>query len=234
MNAAFSAVWWQIILAGISTLAIFSFLIRENAFYRLFEHLFMGVATAVGIMASVRYFIFPDLIDPLFGLDVYNYPDGTPASTYNSGNLFLLIPVMFGSLYYCILTKRFSWVAQIVFGFSLGVGAGNTFRGMLTETLPQLNDSFRPLYVAGSLKGSLTNLIFAITLVCSMSYFFFTFKRSDNGVVAKSAATGRYLMMVCFGAFFGATIMARMALLVERLDFLLHQFAPSLANLFGA
>ena len=233
MITIFSIGWWQVILAGISTIAIFSFLIRENSFYRLFEHLFMGVATAVGIMATVKYFIVPDLIDPLFGLDISSYPDGTPVTPYNSWNLLLLIPVTFGSLYYCILTKRFSWVAQVVIGFSLGIGAGNAFKAVLNEMLPQLKDSFRPLYVSGDILASVSNIIFVITLVCSMSYFFFTFKRTENGVVEKTAATGRYLMMCCFGAFFGATIMARMALLVERLDFLLHQFAPSISQLWS-
>jgi hypothetical protein len=34
------------------------------------------------------------------------------------------------------------------------------------------------------------------------------------------------MLMGCFGAFFGSTIMARMALLVERLDFLIHDWFP--------
>ena len=233
MSDVFSATWWQVVLAGISTLAIFSFLIKENPFYRLFEHLFMGVATAVGIMATVKFFIVPDVIDPLFGLDLSVYPDGTTVEPYSNYNLLLLLPMAFGSLYYCILTKRFAWIAQIVIGFTLGIGAGNAFKAVLNEMLPQLKDSFRPLYVSGDVLATLSNIIFIITLVSSMTYFFFTFKRTENGVVEKTAATGRYLMMCCFGAFFGATIMARMALLVERLDFLLHQFAPSISQLWS-
>jgi hypothetical protein len=37
------------------------------------------------------------------------------------------------------------------------------------------------------------------------------------------------MMMCCFGAFFGSTIMARMALLVERLEFLINEWS---ANVF--
>jgi hypothetical protein len=39
--------------------------------------------------------------------------------------------------------------------------------------------------------------------------------------------------MVSFGAFFGATVMARMALLVERLQFFVEDFAPALYLSFG-
>jgi hypothetical protein len=233
MAELFSSSWWQIVLAGIATLAIFSFLIKENSFYRLFEHLFIGVATAVGIMSSVRFFILPDIIDPLFGLDIITYPDGTPVTPYNSGNLLLVIPMIFGSFYYFILSRRLSWLAQIVIGFMLGVGAGNAFRAILNESLPQLKDSFKPLYVPGDSFASLTNAIFIYTLICSMIYFFFTFKREEGGVISRYATRGRYLMMCCFGAFFGSTIMARMALLVERLEFLLNKFFPALSQIWS-
>ena len=94
--------------------------------------------------------------------------------------------------------------------------------------LPQLYDSFRPLYVPGAPEDTLRNLIFIFTLISALSYFFFTFKRKEGGAVEKSAAAGRWMMMICFGAFFGSTIMARMALLVERLQFLIEKWWPAL------
>jgi len=59
-----------------------------------------------------------------------------------------------------------------------------------------------------------------------MFYFFFTFRRKPGGVVQKISTTGRWMMMGCFGAFFGTTIMARMALLVERLRFFIDDWFP--------
>ncbi len=40
-------------------------------------------------------------------------------------------------------------------------------------------------------------------------------------------------MMVSFGAFFGSTVMARMALLVERLQFLIDDWSIALSKVFG-
>lgn len=233
MNELFSLTWWEILLGGIATLSIFSFLIKENPLYRFFEHLFMGVATAVGVSATFRYFIIPEVVYPLLGLDIVVYPDNTPAAEYQRANLLLLLPMFFGALYYFILVPRFSWIAQLVIGFSLGVAGGNAFKATINEMLPQVTDSFRPLYLPGDLLGSMSNILFIVTLLCSMSYFFFTFKRSDGGVITRSAILGRFLMMSCFGAFFGATIMARMALLVERLNFLIADFWPSLTTLWA-
>jgi hypothetical protein len=78
-----------------------------------------------------------------------------------------------------------------------------------------------------SKAGLLANWIFAITLVCVMTYFLFSFEHNRPGIYHASMA-GRWMMMLCFGAFFGSTIMARMALLVERLQFLIEKWVPTL------
>jgi hypothetical protein len=173
-----SVTWWQIFLGGISTLAIFSFLYRENPFYRFFEHLYIGIATGIGVMASISTFFWPQVLKPLFDMERMAFPDGTFADPYNPLNLFLLLPIAFGSLYYFILSRRYSWLAQIVIGFMLGVGGGIAFKATFNEMLPQLEDSFRPLYIAGAPFETFSNIVFILTLLSSFSYFFFTFNRT--------------------------------------------------------
>ncbi len=224
----FSLDWWALLVAGISTLAIFSFLYRENPFYRFFEHLFIGIGAGFGIMATVRSFFWPLVLKPMLGFDLILFPDGSYAEPYNPNLLYYLLPMAFGSLYYFILSRRYNWLAQLVIGFSLGCSGGIAFKGVLTEMLPQLTDSFKPLYVPGDNLATFSNIVFVFTLVTAMSYFFFTFRRRERGIITASASAGRWMMMGCFGAFFGTTIMARMALLVERLDFLLNNWLQKL------
>jgi hypothetical protein len=78
-----------------------------------------------------------------------------------------------------------------------------------------------------SSSGMLANWIFAVTLICVMTYFLFSLEHNRPGIRQASMA-GRWLMMLCFGAFFGSTIMARMALLVERLQFLIEKWIPAI------
>ena len=239
MNRLLTLEWWQIFIAGISTLAIYTFLYRENKFYRVFEHFFIGIATAITIMRGFRDFLWPQFFKPLFALDRIPLPDGTFAAPYNYRLLFYLIPIAFGLLYYFILSRRLNWLAQLPIGLSLGVGAGLFFKGFFNEFLPQLYDCFKPLWVSvGNVpSGStqflevLSNFVFSVTLLCSLIYFFFTFKRKPGGVIERSASIGRLLMMGCFGAFFGSTIMARMALFVERLQFLINDWALNFFHL---
>jgi hypothetical protein len=346
----FSLEWWQIFLAGISTLAIYTFLYKENPIYRFYEHLFIGIATGYGIVYLISSFLWPRVLKPLLGYDRVFFPDGTVSEAYNTSNLLWLLPMSFGMLFYCILTKRHKWLAQLVIGCQLGFAGGLAFKGTFNELLPQIYDSFKPLYVAGSFFDSITNIVFIVTIICTLSYFFFTYQAQEGsksrleanirlwlvlavfigfcflsclfrarfqegagvffyvpfvlsafcallflkssreglsdresllsravlvsfglvivalilslsgeqnklldlpeinlslvlttlifisyfittlsktagGLQASSGALGRWLMMGCFGAFFGSTIMARMAILVERLEFLIKNWA---------
>jgi hypothetical protein len=214
-------------VAGLATLAIYSFFIKENSFYRFFEHLYIGIAAGFAPIFTLKSFLWPKIIEPMFGLNIVVFPDGTSSAEYSSSNLLYLFPMFFGLLYYCLYSKRFSWLVKVVIGFSLGASAGLTFKGFFNEILPQIESSFKPLAVfeAGKFMPleSLYNLIFVATLLSVLYYFFFTFKRKTK-IEEGTAYIGRYLMMVCFGAFFGSTVMARMVLLIERLQFLINEW----------
>ncbi len=224
------------ITAGISTIAIFSFLIKENPFYRFFEHIFIGIATGLGLIQGVRYFLWPQILNPMLGFDIDVFPDGTLSKDYEANQLLYIFPMLFGLLYYFIYSQRYAWLAKLVIGFSLGASAGLAFKGFFAEMLPQLASSFKPLVVMSNGEvvwlESLSNIVFIFTLLAVMYYFFFSI-RSDTRVEKGFSSSGRWLMMVCFGSFFGSTVMARLALLVERLQFLYIDWVKSLKVLFG-
>jgi len=221
-----SLAWWTIFLGGICTLAIYSFLVKENAIYRFFEHVYIGIATGITVVYGFERFLWPKVFKPMFGFEVSYFPDGTVANEWQPLFLLYLIPAAFGLLYYFILSKKYAWLAQIAIGISLGYGGGLAFKGFFNDFMPQLYDTFRPVYVAGSSGETISNIVFLSVFLSAMFYFFFTFKRKPGGVVQKISTTGRWMMMGCFGAFFGTTIMARMALLVERLRFFIDDWFP--------
>lgn len=244
---------WEILsvlVGGVATLAIFSFLYRENRFYRLFEHLFIGLAAGVGPVLTVRDFLWPKVLEPMLGLSVVVYPDGTVAEPYQPLYLLYLLPMALGALYYCIYSTRYAWLAQVVIGFSLGVSGALAVRGFFADALPQVVASFKPVLPLEALIGfrngivsesgllaatfeSLNNALFVVILLLVLNYFFFTFGR-EGGVQGRLAPLGRPLLMVCFGAFFGSTVMARLALLVERVQFLVSDWIGAVMRVVGA
>jgi hypothetical protein len=69
----------------------------------------------------------------------------------------------------------------------------------------------------------LDNLLFVFILVSVLTYFLFSFEH-QNLLVRRTAQTGRWVMMIGFGAIFGSTVMARLSLFIGRLVFLFREW----------
>jgi hypothetical protein len=226
----------SIILGGIGTIAIFSFLIKENSLYRAFEHIFIGVAAGIGPVLVLRDFLWPQIVDPMLGNAITAYPDGTFSGQYQPLYLLYLCPMALGLLYYTIYSRKYAWLSKIAIGISLGASGALAIRGFFAEVIPQIASSFKPVLVwkDDAFRGieSLNNSLFVIILLLVLNYFFFTLGRKDS-LQSRTAGWGRPLLMVCFGAFFGSTVMARLALLVERVQFISRDWVTAIATLLG-
>lgn len=210
-------------VGAICTLALYSTLYKENRFYRLFEHIFLGLAT--GFLVAQQW------------TDVLLIKWWKPM--WDEGRWHFIFVAVFGAFYYFIFSKKHSWIARIIIGFFLGVASGQAFQVYANDYWPQIPSSFKPIIphravevmVDGkatkiaelSASGAINNAIFMAIVFCVMMYFFFSFEQK-NPVIKTSAKLGRWMMMFTFGAIFGATIMARLALLIDRVDYLLNEF----------
>jgi hypothetical protein len=220
MSSPFSfdgAVLW---LGALATLALYSVLYRENPVYRIAEHVFLGLATGYGLYVIWRDILFPLWYKPLFRDHYWLW----------------ILALVAGGMYYTIYTKRLAWMSRLVMTTMMGLVAGLAFRKFFGQYVPQIGASFKPLVVlvknpagavdpAASAFASFTNVLFLVCLVSVLTYFFFSFEQR-NPVVRRTAHTGRWLMMIAFGAMFGATVMARLSLFIGRLDFLFREWIP--------
>jgi hypothetical protein len=199
------AVW----LGALATLALYSILYRENVVYRAAEHIFIGLAMGYGI-----YFYWTTIL----------YPDWWQPMT-KDGQWAWIFAFVAGMLYYAINTKRFVWMSRWVMITMLGLFSGMAFKEWTGTFLPQITKSFKPILLKERVFPYIdfTNLIFVLTLVAVMVYFLFSFEHKSK-LVRRTAATGRWLMMIAFGAIFGSTVMARMSLFIGRLYFLFHDW----------
>jgi hypothetical protein len=66
------------------------------------------------------------------------------------------------------------------------------------------------------------NVLYLFIVVTTLAYFLFAFNdKSGFGRGLKGIGMiGQYMMMIAFGASLGSTIMARLSLVIARLDFL--------------
>lgn len=199
-------------IGTLCTLAIYSILYRENPFYRLFEHMYIGLAAG--------YALGPYLVDV-----IYRYW-WEPIRA--EGVWWLVFVVPFGMYLYFIYSEKYGWVSRLVIGSLIGAYSGLTFQAFSSRYLPQLHGALsKPLWFPPNAEGIylsniINNWIFIIILVSVLVYFTFSFEH--RGAVKRTATVGRWFLMIGLGAIFGNTVMARMALLIGRIYYLLSDW----------
>ena len=194
----------QIILQGIAaflTLCIFSFLYKDNPFYKFAERLVAGVATGYWTML-LFYTNFTDkVLTPIFVNAEYVY----------------IIPAFLGILMWARFSKKFAWLSRYSIAFYIGISSGVSIPvSLYTYLFKQLEATIRtPLTFS---VAGLNMLLIVIAVLAALIYFFFS--TAHKGVFGAASKLGIYVIMIGFGAGFGLTVMGRVALLVQRVIFL--------------
>ena len=199
-------------VAALLTLGLFSFLYKDNPYFRFTEALFAGISLGYYIGNELGNTLRPNLLEPL--------------RQDFSGNLHLLIPTAMGILLYARYKKSLAWLGKYSLAAYVGYYAGyNMILKLHGEVLPQIQSTILPLNQF-SAKFFHTDLIILIGVLAVLVYFFFS-KEVKEGelssqVFAKVSVLGTWFLMVSFGAAFGYTVMARISLLIGRFNFLLN------------
>lgn len=216
------------ILGVVATLAIFSILYKENPLFRFVEHIFIGLAVGYGtILAWMR------IVKPLW---YEQYMPNSVAGGTEGGQWWLLIPFLFGLLFFTVYFPRISWMNRFIMSVLMGFAAGFAFKGFVNLLGPQLVAAFRPpltVYQPTGVEAGINNipvfgvwlhpfaLIAFIVMSCTLAYFFFSIEHK-SAWIRKPANAGRVFIMITLGAIFGTTVMGRFSLVIERFSYLLE------------
>ena len=122
------------------------------------------------------------------------------------------------------LAPKGAWIARWPLAFFIGATAGFRLVSYLeADFTQQINNTIMPLIVYAAdesfdIWGSIRNVLIVSGVLLGLVYFFFSVPH--RGVVGGLARGGVWLLMITFGASFGYTVMGRIALLADRLQFL--------------
>jgi hypothetical protein len=211
--------WLELWLGALLTLMIFSFLYRDNPFYRFAEHLFVGVSAAYWMVTAFWGQLIPNLFGklypPMVGFAV-------PALAANDPNWWRLIPLAFGVILLLRLVPRFAHASRMAMALAIGFSAGtNLTRYLQSDFISQIGHTMSPLVATGaafSLGATISNVVMVAGVLSGLVYFFFS--KEHTGVFGRISRFGIYVLMISFGAAFGYTVMARISLLTGRMEFL--------------
>lgn len=189
-------------VTGFLTLAIFSFLYKDNPLFKIAENLYVGVG--MGYYVSLYFFQvwMPLVWEPL-----------------KAGNYIVIIPSIMGLLLLSQLTPKLSWLSRYTLTFTIGYSCGLAIPMTInTDMLTQILGTVKPFTTIGSVGGmAIFNMIFIlVAVICVLTYFFFSVE--SKGAVKKISNVGIYVLMAYFGAAFGNTVMARFSLLYGRFN----------------
>jgi hypothetical protein len=208
----FDAKGLGIITAVALTLAMYSFLYKDNPVFKIAENLFVGVAMGYWIIITWFNILKPDVFETLI---VPIFKDTGKAPQYA-----VIIPTLLGFFMLLRFSDKLSWLSRWSFAFVVGLGAGITIPNFIHAfILKQL--TFDSL-ITGSLPDSINNFLILLGVVSVLIYFFFSLEH--KGVIGGVSKIGVWFLMIAFGASFGFTVMARMSLLIGRIQFLIRDW----------
>ena len=239
-NIEIIGVWVAVFL----TLCIFSFLYKDNPFYKSAEHIFVGISAGYAFTLSFWDEIVPNLFGRLwpsggesdnifvttwyyiydilgfifsgFGLFERSiFPKGGLEKGYETIDFLYLIPFALGVFMLFRLIPRLSWLARISIAYSVGIYAGlKLYAFMNSSVLEQVKDTTIDLTKNG--WGIFEDIVIIVGVFSSLIYFYFS--KEQTGIVGKISKIGIYFLMIKFGASFGFTVMGRITLLIGRFE----------------
>jgi len=209
------------IVGGVLTLMMYSFLYRDNFFYKFGEHLYVGVS--VGYLVNIEEW---NVLRPLFVVPFF----------YQQ-NYLLIIPAILGIMMLTRFIRQVAWLSRTPLAFYIGFGCGLAIPAVLTANiLRQLNSTMTRLWVTPAesplwLWETFSLLLVFVGVLSVLFYFYFSIEH--KGIVGKMGTVGIWFIMVSFGAAFGYTVMARVSLLIGRVQFLTDNVPLAFKTLLG-
>jgi hypothetical protein len=221
-----------IIVAAGLTLVMYSFLYRDNPLFKIAENLYVGVSLGYGAILTWRQALRPDVYDPFFGAPTW--------SAFSVAALHRTVPIILGILLMTRLSRKHGWLSRYSYALMIGWGAGVSIPiATHSYILQQLNAAVAPFQdAAGNQAASAATFsgpwlwhvalpIFGAVVVMAgtvavLFYFFFSIEHKRGG--SALSKLGIWFLMISFGASFGYTVMARVSLLIGRVQFLLFDW----------
>jgi len=212
---------WEIVgiwLGALVTLCLYSFLYRDNPFYKFAEHLFVGMSAGYWVIYSIFNVLIPNWWDNML-------PEG------GGFNLVWVIPGVFAMFMLARMVPKIAGLSRLALGMIVGTGAGlNMLTFFQSNALAQVKGTIFSV-ATGGVWSVFSSLVLVVGVVSGLVYFFFS--KAHTGMVGRTANVGITILMVAFGASFGYTIMARLSLLIGRCTFLLEDWLPTIPRILG-
>ncbi len=197
------------------TLAIFSYLIGDNSFYRLALYIFIGVLVGYSLGVMLHDVLYKMALARI----LENPLSGEARAT--------VIPLVLGIMLLFQGFPRYAYIGRFPVAYLLGVGVAVAAGGALVGTLvPQIGATGRAPGTMGPLNGL---LVIAGTILTLLKFTFGARKSQQQespGARERIArlfrATGEVFLLFAFGTAFAGALTAALSALIGRAQYLIE------------
>ncbi len=188
---------WAIWTQAICTLAVYTYLYKDNPVWRVAETVYLGLATAYWFVYNFFNYIWPAI------------------TTYviQEGQWHYILAIVLGLLIFFRYVPSLSWIARYPMSFWVGYGTGMVLAYQPAVWIEQITGSFVPL-------NTPQNILIFIGILATLTYFFFTIAK-ENPVVGVVSEVGKWYIMIALGSAFGNTVLYRWNLFLGRANMLI-------------
>jgi hypothetical protein len=148
-----------LIVGAVMSLAVFSYLLGDNALYRIAIHVFIGAAAAFVLIVATE-----SVLIPWINTWILAQPPDLPRI------IFGLLPFLLGWLLLIKLTARFARFGVVAFAIVLGVGTAVALWGAIGGTLLPLVSSAASTFRPATLVEGLIMLVGTISVLVYFTY----------------------------------------------------------------
>jgi hypothetical protein len=148
-----------LIVGAVMSLAVFSYLLGDNALYRIAIHVFIGAAAAFVLIVATE-----SVLIPWINTWILAQPPDLPRI------IFGLLPFLLGWLLLIKLTARFARFGVVAFAIVLGVGTAVALWGAIGGTLLPLVSAAASTFRPATLVEGLIMLVGTISVLVYFTY----------------------------------------------------------------
>jgi lipoprotein signal peptidase len=183
------------------SLMILSFLYKHNFFFSLASHVFIGGVTAYTTAVNIQN-IYKQGVLPVM-----------------NGQYLYIFALALGALLFLRFFTKYSWWVRVPMAMLIGTGIGiNMATGIQASVITQIRDTMRSVFNVSYITN-INNFIVIVGVVCVTLFFFFS--KEEKGILKPIHKTGRYFLMVAFGASFGYALLGNTSLIISKISVLI-------------
>jgi hypothetical protein len=190
-------------VAAAYMLMIYSYPFKDTPLFKFAEHTMLGLGVAITTVMGIR-----------------NILDIAVGGLVTKGEVTWVIPIFLGLLLFTRFFRQVAWLSRWPLALLVGIGVGISMgSGIDANFISQIRST-----VTG--VTNINQALLGVMVILTITYFIFSIGKAqrERGVLKYTAQLGRYIMMMCFGALFGNTVMTRMALFIGQMRFLLFDW----------